>query len=313
MEAETTFRAMGSDVHVIVVDGSPRLLETAREFVDDLEDGWSRFRPNSEISRMNAVAGFPARVSAATLALVQRAVEGARVTGGRYDPTVLGAVLRAGYYRTFELLTDEPPRASSSLGFGYEGIEIDPVRSTVTLPWGVGFDPGGIGKGYAADLLVDELLARGAAGACANVGGDLRVAGRSPQGGSWVIDIDHPMGGRPAATVSLRSGPVATSSRMRRTWGRKDDRRHHMIDPSTGVPATGNVASATVVAAEAWEAEVAAKAAFIAGVHRGVRLLESLKTDGLLIDLRGSLHRTSGFDRFALRGAADEALEEATR
>ncbi len=303
---------MGSDIHVIVVGGSPRLLETAREFIEDLEDRWSRFRPNSEISRMNAVAGFPARVSATTLALVQRALEGARVTGGRYDPTVLGAVLRAGYDRSFEQLTGDPPRASSHLGLGYGDIEIDPARSTVTLPWGVGFDPGGIGKGYAADLLVDELLARGAVGACANVGGDLRVAG-SPQGESWVIDIDHPMGGRPAATVSLRSGAVATSSRMRRTWGPKDDRRHHLIDPSTGVPAKGNVASATVVAAEAWEAEVAAKAAFIAGAHLGVGLLESLRTDGLLINLRGSQHRTSGFDRFAVRGAADQVLEEAAR
>src|SRR6266550_2831847 len=167
MEAETRFRAMGSMVHVVVVGGSLGLLETARERVEDLERKWSRFRPTSEISLMNQLAGRPVRVSPETATLVRLAIEGARITGGRFDPTVLGAVLRAGYDRSFELLGDDPvPDPGWSPDSGYDRILVGEPSATVMLPANVGFDPGGIGKGYAADLLVAELLAAGASGVC---------------------------------------------------------------------------------------------------------------------------------------------------
>jgi FAD:protein FMN transferase len=177
---------------------------------------------------------------------------------------------------------------------------VDAARSTVTLPAGVGFDPGGIGKGLAADLLVGELLARGAVGACANLGGDLRVDGDAPGGGPWVVDVGHPLRREPAATVGLRRGAVATSSRTRRAWGPRRD-RHHLIDPATGRPARTGVAAATVVAAEGWQAEVLAKAAFLAGLPEGLRLLESTGTDGLLVDDQGTPHPSAGFGRFTRR------------
>jgi thiamine biosynthesis lipoprotein len=291
---------MGTDVHVLVVGGTLRLLDTARDFVEELEELWSRFRPTSEVTRLNELAGRPVRVDPLTLSLIEHAVEGARLTEGRYDPTVLGAVLRAGYDRSFELLGEDTPRTGSALGLGYERIVVDERGSTVTLPAGVGFDPGGIGKGYAADLLVRELLSQGAVGACANVGGDLRVEGAGPGGSSWTVAIEHPLRRDPAALVGLSTGAVATSTRTRRAWGPAGDRRHHLIDPATGEPARSGLASATVVAAEAWQAEVLAKAAYLAGVPDALSLLASLDVDGLLVDDGGSIHRTAGFDRFSL-------------
>jgi hypothetical protein len=115
MEAESRFRAMGSDVHVVLVGGSLQLLEEAREMIERLEGMWSRFRPDSEISRLNDLTGVPVPVSAETVALVQRAVDGARISEGRFDPTVLGAVIRSGYDRSFELLNDEGFDPDSSL------------------------------------------------------------------------------------------------------------------------------------------------------------------------------------------------------
>ena len=238
---------------------------------------------------------------------MQRAVEGAHITEGRFDPTLLGAVLRAGYDRSFDQLSGDSPRGRSSLSDGYERILVDARSSSVTLPRGVGFDPGGIGKGLAADLLVQELQAQGAAGACANVGGDLRVEGDGPQGESWIVAIEHPMGAKPAATISLRGGAVATTSRMRRAWGPESDRRHHLIDPSTGQPAVSGLASATVVAAEAWHAEVVAKAAFLAGVSEGLFVLASTGTDGLLVDDHGTVYPSFGFDLFTGKDGAPSA------
>jgi thiamine biosynthesis lipoprotein len=90
METETRFHAMGTDVHVVIVGARPGMVERAQRFVERLEGLWSRFRPASEVSLMNALAGRPVRVSTETLVLVDLALDGARITGGRYDPTVLG-------------------------------------------------------------------------------------------------------------------------------------------------------------------------------------------------------------------------------
>jgi FAD:protein FMN transferase len=304
MEAEARFRAMGTDVHVIVVGGPSGLPEVARQLVVDLEARWSRFRPTSEVSLLNLMAGRAVRVSPPTVTLVQRALEGVRLTGGRFDPTVLGDVIRAGYDRSFELLAAETregreaPDGRSALRAGAAGLSVDPAGSTVTLPEGVGFDPGGIGKGYAADLVVGELLRRGAAGACANVGGDLRVEGAGPGGRAWTVALAHPFRPAPVAVVGLRGGAVATSMRTRRSWGSKDRPRHHLIDPSTGRPAHNGLASASVLAAEGWQAEVVAKAAFVAGVRGGLELLASTGTEGILVDDEGAVRRSPGFHRF---------------
>jgi thiamine biosynthesis lipoprotein len=102
--------------------------------------------------------------------------------------------------------------------------------------------------------------------------------------------------------VGLRSGAVATSSRMLRTWGPRDDRRNHLIDPSTGVSARTGLASATVIAAEGWQAEVVAKAAFIAGVWEGMYVLASTGMEGVLVDDAGRAYPSAGFHEFAGEG-----------
>jgi hypothetical protein len=82
-------------------------------------------------------AGHPVRVSTETLTLVRLALAGARVTGGRYDPTVLGAVQRAGYDRSFELLAGgRSAGGSSTLGLGHQRVAVDLAGSSVTLPPG---------------------------------------------------------------------------------------------------------------------------------------------------------------------------------
>src|SRR3954465_7445923 len=102
MRAETRFPAMGSDVHVVVVGGTVGSPPLPPGLGAELEARWSRFLDDSEVTRMNREGGRPVVVTGATLALVERALEGARVTGGRFDPTVLRAGERAGYDRTFD-------------------------------------------------------------------------------------------------------------------------------------------------------------------------------------------------------------------
>ncbi|HWJ64447.1 MAG TPA: FAD:protein FMN transferase [Acidimicrobiales bacterium] len=299
MAAERRFRAMGTDAHV-VVHGDPLLAELAQAEIARLEQIWSRFLPDSEVSEVNRRAGSWVRVSAETVELIDRAVLAHVITGGRYDPTVLGDVVRAGYDRSFDQLTglDRADDPFSTLRLGAGDIEIDHASEAVRAPEGVGFDPGGIGKGLAADLVAARLDAEGVAGALVNLGGDLRAIGCGPDGDDWTVDLDPATTGRPHARVVLDHGAVATSTILRRRWTVGGTERHHLIDPRSGAPAASDVVAASVIAARGWQAEVLAKAAIVAGLDDGTRLVASIGADALLVDRHGGLHPTPGFDRF---------------
>ena len=217
---EQRFRAMGTDCHVVVLGGPSGAAFGAIDRVRELESRWSRFVPTSDVSRLNARPGQPVRIADDTAELLRRGIEAWSLTGGLFDPTVLGDVLRAGYDRDLAEVVAAPRHGSSDLGLGCAGIvlERDVDGWSAMLPRGTGFDPGGIGKGLAADLVTDELLALDVGGACVNLGGDVRVAGDGPSGDGWTVDVDHPHIADPVARIGLRRGAVATSTTLLRRW-----------------------------------------------------------------------------------------------
>ena len=288
---EAHLRVMGTTAHVLVV-GCDRLVDTGLERLVDLEHRWSRFRPASEITQLNTSAGRPVVVSADTFELVERAIDGWRETAGLFDPTIGPALCRAGYDRDFPLAIIHA-RSQESLPAetapGCAGIHLDPIVRSVTLPSGVVFDPGGIGKGLAADIVSAELMAAGAHGALVNVGGDLRVRGEPPNGASWNVAIEDPMR-EPGELlrVALLDGAVATSSRMQRRWQTPEGSMHHLIDPRSGQPACTRIATATAVARDAWWAEVVGKAVLIGNLNasecaRFEALVMTVDEDGLVL------------------------------
>jgi len=294
MRADASFAVMGATADVTIVGGSRALLEVARGRLTDLERRWSRFIPTSEVSRLNRAGGVPVRVSSETRLLVARALDGHSVTGGRFDPTLLGAILRAGYVDSFDQLGERPRRLDSTLITGALRIEVDEAAGTVRIPVGVGFDPGGIGKGLAADLVAEEVHGLGAAGVCVNVGGDVRVLGEPPDGEAWRVMVESPWNRDvPMAQLRLRDGAVATSSRLRRRWVRDDGlAQHHLVDPLTGTSARSPVLAATAVASEGWKAEVLSKAAFL-DAGRGLELIEGLGAAALVVVPDGVLSTSS--------------------
>jgi FAD:protein FMN transferase len=300
MAAEARFPAMGSQAHVVVI-GDEQLMTVARARIAELEARWSRFIPESEISRLNAEPGVALAVSEDTFRLVRRARDGWRRTGGRFDPTVLGDMIRAGYDRTFQAVVLRSNGGVSLLERNAGGIRLDPDARSVTLPLNAGFDPGGIGKGLAADIVVEELIAAGAEGACVNLGGDIRVEGTGPDRGPWIIDIDHPTRAKIVATIGLVSGGVATSTSAKRAWTVAGERRHHLIDPGTGVPADREAMAVTVLSRDAASAEIATKCALLAEPGLEVAALEELGCDGLIVTHDDDVRCTPGFERFVVK------------
>jgi len=272
---------MGTEVEVTIVGGTPVLLGLARERVAALERSWSRFEPESEVSRLNAADGEALTVSRDTLTLVTRACEGFELTRGRFDPFQLDALERVGYRSSFETITRPTvvpmvDRSAGPVDALSRRIHIEPDLSRVTLARGRRFDPGGIGKGLAADLVVDELRAHGVDGVCVNVGGDVRASGTSPTPGGWVIAVRDLETDEPIACLAVVDGGVATTSRSRRHWRAADGTEyHHVIDPATQTSAATPVVHATAVAATAWQAEVLSKVAFLDGVA-GIEIAERL-------------------------------------
>jgi thiamine biosynthesis lipoprotein len=290
---------MGTSAHVIV-HGDSHLLGVARARIEELEQRWSRFLPTSELSELNTRDGKPTRVSEDTFMLIEAGVEAWRATGGAFDPTVLGDVVRAGYDETFEQVRIRGGHGTSAQHRDCGGISLEPTSSTVTVPPDVGFDPGGIGKGLAADIVVEELVAAGARGACVNLGGDLRVEGTAPGDGRWIVAVADPATDDEIATVALTAGAVATSTTAKRAWMAGGTRMHHLIDPATSAPAVSDVVSATALARTAVGAEVAAKAALLAAPGAALDEIARLGCDGIVTTRAGRHAWTPGFAAFAL-------------
>ncbi|MFN8025095.1 MAG: FAD:protein FMN transferase [Acidimicrobiia bacterium] len=301
----TQFRAMGTDVEILVLDGPDDLGDRAAAAVERLEAKWSRFRPTSELCRLNASGGAPVIVSKETLAVLERALDAQQATGGLYDPTILPDLEAAGYDRSFDEMESSPPGSprpasrADARPDGRPAVGIDRVIGAVRVPPGVALDLGGIGKGYTADLVAPELLAAGARGVLVNMGGDLRAVGDPPGQGAWVVEIEDPLGTGRTGMVTLGTGAIATSTRLRRMWTAADGRaQHHLIDPRTGEPAHSGLASVTVIAGEAWRAEVLAKAAFVAGAEEGAALVERTGATGLFVTDDGEVVELAGLDGF---------------
>jgi len=303
---EARFRAMGTDCHLVVLGGTPEHLEVGELEIRRLESLWSRFLPTSDVGRLNAADGAVVPVHPDTRLLLDRAVEARTRTDGWFDPFMARQLVDRGYDRDFGELpparpTDVEP-GEDRPGIGEPMRHLAPIaiarpdldgHSPVRLLDGVGFDPGGIGKGLAADLVAGCLAAHGVSGVLVNLGGDLRVLGDTPDGG-WKVTIDDPMdrSQAPVADVRLADCGLCTSSPLARRWRAPDGAAaHHVLDPRTGRPAVISVASITVTAPAAWLAETLTTAVMLSGPTFGAALLRRAGAEALVVDLEGQAGR----------------------
>lgn len=262
-----TFAAMGTTFWLQVEGADDDVLPCAERFVRDVEARLSRFLPGSALSRLNTQR----EMSDPMLAAVTREALNARVlTRGAFDPTLGDALIAAGYNRSFELLPTIPKLADgcqvrpTSTLLGRSFVEHSPDLSTRALAvWiegesvrltGAGMlDLGGIAKGWTVDRVAEQLAAAGATGWVVDGGGDIRVGGEAPEG-EWHLGIGDDY------AIGLVAGAVATSSSRERRWGTVDGEGHHILDPRTGRPSTGDVHTAVVIARDAITADVLATA-----------------------------------------------------
>jgi thiamine biosynthesis lipoprotein len=274
---------MGTAITVLAPAG---VESRAGAMVETLFAEWeqvlSRFRPDSELSYLNARAGYPVIVGKLLWTVLTQALNAARSTGGVYDPTLLRQLEAAGYDRTFTAVPALQPAASvpARPGGAWRMIRLDHRARAVTLPTGVALDFGGIAKGMAVDTALERLAETGLTPALVEAGGDLAVHGYPPGQDSWPVAVRLPEG---LCTITLFQGALATSSSSYRRWRQGGAERHHILDPRTGLPADSGLWSVTVTAARCIQADVAAKTAFILGPHAGREFLDRHGLPALLV------------------------------
>ena len=298
------FRIMGCQAHIVLHGGTEEMLDVAEQRLRQLESLWSRFVNDSDITRANQADGQPVVVHEDTLAVISRALDAWRQTDGRFDITTLPALLEHGYTHSVTTSMAAPSVQGTRVGQS-AWVKVDYDQSTLTVPSTTAIDLGGIGKGFAADIVAEELIEAGALGALVNLGGDLVVLGRPSNDTSWYLGIEDPS--NPPNHVSLLrldSGGVATSGTTVRKWSTSDGgTAHHLIDPTRAQPSKTTLLTATVIAADAATAEAFATAAMMLDGQAAVAMLDKVGLAGLVVDASGEVFRTNTLTDFELKGS----------
>lgn len=276
-------RAMGTDVVMLLdADDTPGVraaLDDACSELERLEQVFSRFRDDSELSRLNRDGG--GRMSADMARVVRRSLELREATGGWFDPAVGADVRDAGYEGSF---ADLPPVVPARPPRGTRG-PVTVAGASLTIAPGVRIDLGAIAKGYAADA-VCRLLSRRAP-ALVSAGGDV-VAHGLRTGGPWPVGIVTPGG---QAVAALTQGAIATSGVDRRRWVSTLGEAHHVIDPHTGRPSATDLVRVSVAAASGADADAVATAMLAAGSDRAGRMAVTLGVPALAVGADGTVTR----------------------
>jgi thiamine biosynthesis lipoprotein ApbE len=294
-------RALGGSLRVIVT--RPAALRAAKAAVDEvvaaMDQAASRFREDSELSRLNASPEREVTVSPLLGEAIAAALRGAKLSGGAVDPTIGSAIRLAGYDSDFALVPPDGDRIHLVAEHipGWRAVQLDLGSRTVRLPRGVEIDLGATAKALASDLAAAAASkAIGGGGVLVSLGGDIAVAGEAPAEG-WSIqtsdDSTAPIDDAEEA-ITITSGGIATSSTTVRRWTRGGVVMHHIIDPATGLPADTCWRTASVVAATCVDANIASTAAIVMG-RNAIAWLEGNRLPARLVDLDGSVKRIAGW------------------
>ncbi len=288
---------MNTVVTITAVADSSEKAESAIDAAFDeiyrLEQLLSFWTDESEIAAIYNSAGVkPVKVSPETLEIIERALYISEKTGGAFDPTV-GPLMRLWDFNEYKMPTEEEIKKNIGL-VDYGKMEIDIVNSTAFLATkGMSFDTGGIAKGYAVDRAVEVLKKKGIQSGLVAIAGDIR--GFGPK--TWNIGIRNPRATGEddylMASVKIKDEAISTSGDYERFFVKDGVRYHHLLDPTTGLPAMGTW-SVSVIAKEAVLTDGFSTGVFVLGPQKGLEILKESGIEGIIVVDGGEILTTGG-------------------
>ena len=277
------FQAMNSTV-LSAAEGAPERLAAGftavRQLVEAYERRFSRFREDSELAELNRSAGHWFYSSPELFEIIEEAIELYHLTGGLFDPSILGAIIQMGYDRSMDEIRQAGPQAQRPTPPWhrppFDTVRLDSDEQVIFLPEGVQIDLGGIAKGWIAERAA-RLLHQYSPACAVSAGGDMVMFGLPHRQPGWQVSLEDPRDPQKVlAALNVGPGALATSSVTRRQWRVGDQLRHHIIDPRSGQPCEPTWLSVTVFAPKATHAEAFAKALLIASQQEAPRLAAQL-------------------------------------
>jgi thiamine biosynthesis lipoprotein len=303
--ARDTFGVFGTTA-VLLVTGH-RDVSQARAIADEklaeVDRACSRFRPDSELSRLNAAGGKSVTVSQTLADLLGAALRAAELTDGRVDPTCGAALVALGYDRDFADVVAASAGAAPARQHeaaapvpGWRSVHLDRDTRSVRLGNGTQLDLGATAKAWAADECAGQIADQLRCGVLVSLGGDVAVAGAAPAGG-WRVRVtdDHAAPDTaPGQTVAIASGGLATSSTTVRAWSAGGRPVHHIVNPATGAPAATCWRTVSVAAGTCTDANIASTAAIVRGPD-AAGWLTGLGLPARLVAQDGTVVTTAGW------------------
>lgn len=289
MGTQVIVKAVGDDREQL-----QRAVNAAFDEVSRLERLMSNFMPDTELSRINQQASLaPVVVSRELLWVIQRSLFFSKLSDGAFDIS-FASVGRLWNFRAG--VVPEPTAVKTQLPFvDYRKIRVDDEHATVFLPareMQIGL--GGIGKGYAMDRAMAVLNAHGVHNAMVMAGGDTVIRGKHGDD-LWRVGLRDPdKADGILAVLPLEDQAISTSGDYERFFIKDGVRYHHILDTTTGYPATKS-RSVTILAPDAITSDALSTTVFVLGPERGLALIERLDdVEAIIIDSNGAMHLSSG-------------------
>ena len=242
--------------------------------LDEVDAQMSTYRPDSALSRYNAApAGTWLTLPDDGFMVIARALQLARDTDGAYDPTV-GPLVNLWGFGPDALPTHTPSDqavAAARARVGWWQPQLDDAARQIFQPGGIYIDLSSIAKGHGVDRAGEWLDQAGAQAWLVEVGGEMKARGNKPDGSPWRVGIERPDGsGACDHVLALGGRAIATSGDYRRSYAQDGAVRSHHIDPRSGYPVAHEVASVSVLAAHAIDADPLGTAMTLLGAHDGL-------------------------------------------
>jgi thiamine biosynthesis lipoprotein len=289
-EFEYTNTAMGTECSVAIICGSKDRADTlyarAKDTIDTAEKRFSRFLPDSELSRLNEKKSMI--VSDDFFAVTTKAQQLYRETKGVFNPLV--QIARLGYTKTFTDIEENTSTVDEPYNTDFAAILINPHTNHIELQSGQKLDYGGILKGYLAERIAKKLKAEpDVTGVIVNLGGDIHCQGLDAQGNPFVFQIYNPITKDNKTTVSLLNQSLATSGTYKRSWKHSNKTVHHILDHSGTTNPNTTIVSASIIHHDGATSEAYAKVFLILSPTEAVALLEEKNIPFICITTSGAV------------------------
>ncbi len=274
--------------------------EAIELILKDIDQATNRQLEGSEIDQVNRRAGIDAvKVSAETFLVVQKAMEYAAQSEGRFDPTI-GPLVDLWGIGTEEAHRPDDAMLTQTVSLvNYKDVRLDETQQTIQLNRpDMSIDLGAIAKGYAADRVAEYLRSEGFESAIIDLGGNILAMGTKPSSELWTIGIQNPESkrGDNIGTLRVRNKTIVSSGVYERFFMHEGVHYHHILDPKTGYPVANNLLSITIVTNRSIDADALSTTVFSMGLEKGLAFVESLEdVDAFFITHEREIYISKGF------------------